>query len=91
MMDIGGLQIIESQWMIRTVNRTWRERLLGWPWQPWRETKTVSVEVPIWDIYQIGDKLICHPAMARKIRDAVNNREAINIPGLCEDSWFITL
>jgi len=65
----------------RQVLRSWRERLLGWPWRPWRREKTI--QVPSNQIYKttipdfLGNAgrevLVCHPQMAARIREEISN------------------
>jgi hypothetical protein len=53
----------------RLARRSWRERLLSWPWRPWVATEQVSVEVPDLWYYTIGNVAVCHPAVARRVRE----------------------
>jgi hypothetical protein len=72
-----GLHVMESVHLTQTeereVKRSWRERLLSWPWCPWRSHKTISVEVPDPNFYMIGGHtVVCHPAMRLKIEHELN-------------------
>lgn len=54
----------------RVVRRTWKERLLSWPWKPWVAEKTIFIQVPDEHVYQIGRyTFVCHPAIAKQIRE----------------------
>jgi hypothetical protein len=57
----------------RLARRSWRERLLSWPWRPWQATKHVSVEVPDERLYTFGNVVVCHPATAQKLREELMN------------------
>lgn len=50
------------------VRRSWRERLLTWPWRPLQSTKTVIPKVPYQGAYQIGNRLLMHPEIAARVR-----------------------
>lgn len=52
----------------RTVARTWKERLITWPWKPWVATRTEVYQVPSEEIFRIGDRLICHHDMLARIK-----------------------
>lgn len=69
------ITIIESNLMVdvelKTFNRLWRERLFSWPWKPWKTTKTIQVTRPSEKIMWIGDKMICHPSIARRLKEAL--------------------
>ena len=66
-----GLQIFENtacvEWV--EVKRTWRERLLSWPWRPWVVNKSFAKPA----MYKVGTKLICHPALLPALRKAVEH------------------
>lgn len=51
-----------------TVDRTCRERLLSWPWKPWIKTKKVTEKYPDPNVYTVGELIICHPAVALRIK-----------------------
>jgi len=51
-----------------TVRRTWEERLLSWPWQPWVGTKGVMMEVPRAPKVQAGGRILMHPETAAILR-----------------------
>jgi hypothetical protein len=53
----------------RQMRRSWRERLLSWPWRPWVATKEISVEVPDERYYTFGNVVVCHPAVAQQLRE----------------------
>jgi hypothetical protein len=52
----------------RPARRSWRERLLSWPWRPWVAAKEISVEVPDLHFYTFGNVVVCHPAVAQQVR-----------------------
>jgi hypothetical protein len=47
---VSGMQPALAPTLPTTVNllrhRAWAERLLSWPWQPWRDTDVVCVQLP---------------------------------------------
>jgi len=69
---IGGIQIIENNHMVdkkeTKVLRAWKERLFSLPWKPFNKTKTVVTYIPKQEILQYGSMIVCHPAVAAKIR-----------------------
>lgn len=40
MADLNGMPVVLHDSVVE-VKRSWRERLLSWPWRPWRKTKFV--------------------------------------------------
>ena len=74
MSNLFGIQIIEDVNMVDSHSRpkTWRERWLSWPWRPW--VKHVVWQTPSDKIYLVNmdgikEKLICHPATTKTIRE----------------------
>ena len=69
---ISGIQIIESDQMVERketeVLRTWKERLFSFPWKPLKKSKTVVTYIPKQEILQYGNMIVCHPAVAARIR-----------------------
>lgn len=63
-----GYRIIEDSNLLKftDVPRTWHERLLTWPWRPWKKTKRVSLPDP--DFYGVGNDIVCHPVTAQRLR-----------------------
>jgi hypothetical protein len=49
--------------------RSWRERLLSWPWRPWVATRMVDIEVPDPHCHTFGNVMVCHPAVAQRVRE----------------------
>lgn len=72
----GGLRICEAEHLTKTeecfLRRTWRERLFTWPWRPWRATRKIFIQVPDPNFYVVGDMVLCHPAMARELRERLD-------------------
>lgn len=57
----------------RVVKRTIRERLWSWPWNPFRKTKVIVVQVPSRTTYLLMEtNLVCHPVVAAEIRRKFN-------------------
>lgn len=66
------MRLIESLYLTESVERTerrsWRERLLSWPWRPWHATKTVWVQVPSRKAVRLSDRLlVVHPEFKKEI------------------------
>jgi hypothetical protein len=68
----SGIQLRESVTAVADgepywVKRTWRERLLSWPWRPWNDVRMIVPKVPaayrLWD----GSYLV-HPDIASQLR-----------------------
>ena len=55
------------------VPRTWRERLLTWPWKPWVSTKPQQTFKPDPRFYVVnGDTIVMHPDMYARLLMEVN-------------------
>lgn len=86
MNGLRGLAVVENPNLVvpvqvkrfRQVPRTWRERLLGRPWRPWQATKLQETEetewVPDQAVYVVDGRMVCHPEVARKISEAMEDR-----------------
>lgn len=66
-------KVYESELMVEMVTReerrTWMERLLSWPWRPWRATKMVASWEPRRDVLCMTDgSLVMHPEVAHLFR-----------------------
>ena len=75
----GGLKVIENAFLTKSVPMPNRPRIkkknkratrLYWKRQP--KWKTVPSE----DVYHVGDSIVCHPEMARKIIAAIDAMNA---------------
>jgi len=70
--------IMESRHMviIKSRDRTWRERLFSWPWRPWRRLETWTEPDPtcyLMYVSMLGGTrtvLVAHPTVAYRIRQA---------------------
>lgn len=58
------------------IPRTWRERLLSWPWTPWKRTRVIIRERPKMVAYQVGNNLYMHPDLIERIIRKVPSRDA---------------
>lgn len=83
---IAGFQIIEASYLTvpkeEVILRSWKERLLSWPWKPWEKEKTVTTMVPDEKIYKTGNQIICHPAIAQQLKDTLIRYEAAGKPSV---------
>lgn len=73
-----GVSIIQSEYMTETksrvVRRSWRERILSWPWRPWRKMCVVYHEEPLPYLMRVRDDLlICHPTVYRQLVQELND------------------
>ena len=64
----SNLRVIEDSNMVEDgepfeVNRTWRERILSFPWRPFKSTKTFTPKVPMRKAYMFDGNVVMHPAM----------------------------
>jgi len=51
--------------------RSWKERLLSWPWNPWVKEKTIQMFVP--DMYKIKKAKGWYILMHTSYKSEVNN------------------
>lgn len=69
-----GVRVIESLALTEAgepyeVRRTWRERLLSWPWRPMKATYTVIPQVPMKGGYQLANgTIMMHPQTLASLR-----------------------
>lgn len=64
-----GTKIITSVHLTETciVARTWKERLLSWPWRPWKSVNVIIV--PSKECYKLADgTVVMHPAMYAEVK-----------------------
>jgi hypothetical protein len=83
-LTLAGLRIIESSAMVVhlppvRVRRTWPERLLSWPWRPWRAHRWHPQTKPSPEVIATPDGLVMHPATARELREAIKVQAAMNV------------
>lgn len=63
---LGDLKVCANPSMLvvkdaKVVRRTWRERLLSWPWKPWASQRLEAVLGPDPRLYRAGAVIIGHP------------------------------
>ena len=46
---------------VEPVRRTWRERLLSWPWKPWVAERLEITMAPDPNLYRAGAVIVGHP------------------------------
>lgn len=70
---VSGICIIEDKNCTepREVKLSVKERLLSWPWRPWKSFKIVQVPSPV--IHQFDNKFIMHPQTAANLRKHLAN------------------
>jgi hypothetical protein len=52
------------------VVRSWRERLLSWPWRPWIRCKTVTPQRPYRGALNMKGGLVMHPLTFMALKEA---------------------
>ena len=71
------MRIIENRYLTyrarRIADRSWRERLLSWPWRPCASRKVVVVDAPMLHTYYVMNHsdVVCHPIAAQQLREAI--------------------
>jgi DNA-directed RNA polymerase subunit RPC12/RpoP len=75
-----NIQYSPHTYTYKTVNRSWKERLLTWPWRPWIKTKTIKEP----GIYQMGNTIIAHTSYQGEIDMATKNQNPYSI---FPDKW----
>ena len=76
MNELNGMRIIESVYLEQDgepyqVRRSWRARLLSWPWRPWRAAYTVVPKIPYQGAIQLDARtIVMHPHTARQLSGA---------------------
>ncbi len=80
--NLFGISIIETNYLVKeiqiAVNKTWKERLLSWPWKPWIKTKIKIEYVPDEEtVYhdKINNIIYCHPIVAQRIKKQCGTKE----------------
>lgn len=78
-MKLYGMDIIVNNWLeedeLYEAPRTWKERLLSRPWQPFKLTKTLIRKVPSKSIYKLDDHtLAMHPVMAARLEKELKGK-----------------
>lgn len=58
------------------VELSWKERLLSWPWTPWKSKYVVKMTVADPKVYKYGNIFVAHPytvtIMTQEIVDKIN-------------------
>lgn len=74
---IMGITLLESEFFTipkkQIVNRSWRERLLSWPWRPWITEKEIEIRVPDTNLYRMNSHtFVGHPATVAQIKNKLD-------------------
>ena len=89
--NLLGIQIKTDNFLHSTitVNRTWKERLFSWPWEPWVKIKYRVIPDP--NLYAMsalgyvhGERMnstvyICHPATFEKLMRTIRDDRKSNL------------
>lgn len=51
-----------------TVTRSWKDRLLSWPWRPWVRTKQETITSPADPLVLDGSRILMHPKTWEMLR-----------------------
>ncbi len=78
MLDIQGVRVIENANLViqnghKYVRRSWKERLLSWPWKPWDDFKRVPNMEPDPKLISMpgafgAPTLVGHPETMRRLK-----------------------
>lgn len=58
------------------IARTWRARMLSWPWRPWVTTETRTIRVPSRQVIQLQHKLLMHPDLWNEMKRALSQESS---------------
>jgi len=78
---VNGMRVFEDVSMTEDgipydVRKTWRERLLSWPWNPLKKFRRVVPQVPKKEAYVLSKKMmVMHPEMARQLREELMQQD----------------
>ncbi len=79
--NFTGIEIRESTALTETsdpfkVRKSWKERLISWPWKPWVKTKWVTKQVPSDEIMhdRVNNVFYCHPVMKKQLEQEIYRR-----------------
>jgi len=78
---LGSVRIVSSPFLYTAelVKRTWRERLLSWPWRPFGKWKSIKIPDPKIYCFDDGDyggmfpstMYVGHPVTVKKLLDEI--------------------
>lgn len=76
---LGGMHVVEDPNMVEVVGEDWSK--VRSPGRARRRRKKhrqniLPLYAPMKQLYQLGNRIICHPAMAAKLRAAAHERRA---------------
>ena len=76
-----GVSLIPCPYLTITepvlIKKTFKERWLSQPWQPWHKYKTILKICPSNEIIKFDKTYICHPDMIAKIKAEIDVEEQI--------------
>ena len=83
MFPINQVQVIYSTEALKTIytKRTWKDRLFGWPWQPWKTSKEVkkpTMYLSTTDTSLLLNRkvIIAHPTFQAAIEKELDKQQA---------------
>jgi len=81
----NGYRVVENLSM--TVNgepikvkRTWKERLLSWPWKPFKTHNITIPKIPSTEVIMFENSMIMHPEIAKKLKEALDKEKELRLP-----------
>lgn len=76
---IYGLPVIINDSLfvegVRSVPRTWRERLWSWPWRPWTRVRVEHFKRPDTSIYRVPGAFVMRGETWRRVQRAIQEAE----------------
>lgn len=80
---LNGIKVFVDNHCVEHVDieRTWKERLLSWPWKPWIKTRTESIPAvyevrnPSQGMFSIGPShfLVAHPQKLKELKEHLDD------------------
>jgi hypothetical protein len=75
MISYAGMRVFVSRPQLVTMRRSWRERLLTWPWRPWQAIESRWTEAALQpdDCYVINGDLHCGERAYEQLKQQTKN------------------
>lgn len=74
MNNFFGIKVVIVNSLYETVpvvvQRTWKERLITFPWTPWKSIKIEHKQKPA--MYEYDGVIYCHPSLAHKVNSILS-------------------
>jgi hypothetical protein len=66
----------------KIIRRSWKERLLSWPWKLWKAEKTILETKPLQKLFVFGGLVVGHPEIMRELKKALEEGKDASTFGL---------